>query len=184
MIWKEVEHKVVLLELFYKKKFEETFNMKPPQLVAEDMEVFRWLVMQYPEQKTCERLIASYLRLDDDWIRGQGYPVKLLKKSVQAVIVNNAEVSKEKKELYILTFDETGHPMVDPNPNKLKDHTDFKPILFEEWKKMGIEDKLQYSKAVWVKEGNFVDEWVANWVEWGFLPPGRNIKHNPMGHLL
>lgn len=184
MIWQEVDKKASVLEAFYKKKFEEVFGMKPPNCEQEDINTLRWLLSQYPDLKTCERLLSSYLRLEDDWIRGQGFPIKFLKKFVQAAIVSQADISKEKKELWVLTFTESGRPIVDLNPARLKEHTRYKPVLFEEWKKMNIEDKLQFSKEVWVKKGNFVDEWITNWVEWGFLPPGSNIKHNPMGHLI
>lgn len=183
LIYMEIEKKADELEKFYKKAFKDLFASEPPNLESEDVNTLRWLVNQYPDVKQCEMFLFQYLRLDDDWVRGQGHPLRLLKRSLQAIIVSNAPIeTKSEKVFWVVMLSETGRPVCSQNQYAMGRGYKFKPVLFDDWVKRSIPEKLQLPREKWEAVGNDVAEWIKNWQEWDFLHGDNpNITHRPMG---
>lgn len=175
----EIEKIADKLEAFYINQFTKVFGEKPVQLETEDRNTLRWLVNQYKEEKKCIGFIQCYLSHDDEWVKSHGYPIRLLKRTLQALIVKNSSREQDDLPVYVLNYTESGKPVCH---TALKQIGNFKPVLWEEWINQSIEEKLQYTKEAWEIVGNDIDSWVELWKKEGWLI-NNNITHNPMGKI-
>lgn len=178
VIYIENEKKVTELVEFYRECIEIRCGKKPPYPESDDINILRWLVNEYPKDRECKGIIAQYLGLPDEWLKNQGFPLRLIKKHINAAIMNVDGVDKSNKQIYALNYSTDGKPICSYEKKKIGK---FNPVLWDEWLKGSIADKLQLPKESWEAAGNNVDEWLKMWKEEGFL--GSNITHNPTGKI-
>lgn len=82
-----------MLVEFYKQKFKELFTHTPGE-DDKDLETMRWLVQLHDDLEQCKGFIEAYLHLENDYARENGYPLFLLKKVFNAVIIQVPKIHK------------------------------------------------------------------------------------------
>lgn len=156
-----------LLEL-YKRSFEEKFGQSPMINVGEAMEILKWLVSNFTYERT-ESLIPSYFRIEDDWIKGQGYSLEYFRNNINKVIALSGNKNSSEKQVYVVFYTESGYPVTSHNPNQYAEQTPFKPMLWDDWVKASVVDKLQFPQKAWEATGNDIFMWIQNWFNQGWL---------------
>lgn len=151
-----------------------------PVLEDEDVHIAGWLVRQYPLPKA-KAFVDLYLTLDNEWLKLQGRPLRLLRRQINAIIVNNQPGHKETPR-FVVGFSEDGHPILTTDRDWLKGEKGFyKPVLWEEWLKLPIRKKLNWPGVWRVGEAPIgygrIEEWLALWKERGWLLEGETIEN-------
>jgi hypothetical protein len=132
----EITRNTNLLLDHYVSRFTELFGEKPKAFDEEDQSTAAWAVQHYSMTKA-KSLLDLYLVFKNDWIKEQGYPLRLFKKNINAIIVGNAHVTKSFKPVWVVGYCADGTPVCNNDPGSLKE-TGFKPILWEEWVKLDV----------------------------------------------
>lgn len=129
----------------------------------DDRVVASWLYQKYGLEKAKE-FISRYLEWENDWVSEQGYPLRLLRKNINAVISNTGSKTVN-KEVYVCGYTVSGRPVCSNKPEKIMDFT---PVLWDEWVRSDITTKLQHPKKNWEASGSYVDSWIELWKEEGW----------------
>lgn len=90
---REASHLVDL----YREVFEQTFGAKPIIAVTEAMDVMTWAVKELGVDQA-KRLITTYFRYEDDWVKKQAYPIKLFKTKINEIIALQARIDGRKPQ--------------------------------------------------------------------------------------
>jgi len=64
------------------------------------------ILQKYGLQKA-KALVSGFLRLDDEWLRKRGYPLRHLQRELNAVIVSTAP-EKDIRPKYLVAYTESG----------------------------------------------------------------------------
>lgn len=81
-----IEKKTHTLLDHYERSFREKFG-ENPSVEEDDRIVARWLVQQYDMEKARD-FTDRYLTFPNQWIAEQGYPLRLMRKNINAIIVS------------------------------------------------------------------------------------------------
>lgn len=148
----------------YRSRFLSMYKEKPV-IEEEDRAVAAWLVQNHQLSK-CKSLVDLYLTHDDDWIRKQGYALRLLRKNFNALFTKNQQAEGP---LYVVAFSWGGYPVVGRDPNWL-DKKVFNAIPWETWVKQSMEEKYQVPLSKWIELGNpQAIEWPEIWKKEGWI---------------
>jgi hypothetical protein len=169
MIQFEIEKKAEELVTFYKDLIERRSGKKPPTPEYEDMTTLRWLAQEYPNGQDAREIITQYLTIDDEWLKKQGYPLRLLKKYITAAILNTESQSQLPKQVWVVAISQSGRPVTSHNQHAMKGHFKYTPMLWDDWVKADILGKLQKPVEKWQLAGNDVNQWIINWKHWDLL---------------
>ena len=104
----EEQRKVDLLVEAYKRVFKEVFEVDPviPNGARDSLLTF---VRQWAgDKKKADGLMRRYFALDDDWLRGAGYPLKQLPNRYNAIAVSYKQ-EKPKKTRKLQWVDGNGN---------------------------------------------------------------------------
>jgi hypothetical protein len=85
---KKVKDKATLIDT-YKAAFKDRFGKVPLINMTTAIEVMTDLLTDYGFEDS-EKFVASYVVLGDPWLEKQGYPLELLKRSLNRIIVQTA----------------------------------------------------------------------------------------------
>lgn len=80
---------------YYRELFAKLFGSEP-FIEEDDRTVAAWMC-QAMDQKKAKMLLSLYLVMDNQWLRDQGYPLRLLKKNINAIIVKHAPIVEMEK---------------------------------------------------------------------------------------
>lgn len=162
-----------LLEL-YKKCFEEKLGQAPMLNIGEAMDVLRWLINNLGYERSV-LLIPAYFRIDDDWIKSQGFSLDWFRNNINRVIAMAGKAIRGTEPIYVVNFTTGGYPVCSTNPHAMIEHTRFIPQLWDAWVRTEPEEKLTLSTpsnltniARWQDAGNNVPEWISNWQRQGW----------------
>lgn len=116
----------------YCRAFKARFGIEPILDLQSANQIAGWLIQSVGMAKA--RLVMdAYLKLDDDWIKEQGFPLEVLKKQINKVIVSMSQ-DRNSTELHVVAITQSGEPVLSTDPNALKE-MGFKSIPWEKYKK-------------------------------------------------
>jgi len=110
----ELDERVASLERAYLKAFEKKWGSKPVT-TREDRDALRVVAVKYAGAS--QALIEGYLDLDDDWLEGQGFPLKYLPSRINRIAIVKGDSSGTK---YVIGYSsESFTPVLDCDPRRL-----------------------------------------------------------------
>lgn len=119
----------------YQKAFEARFGQPPVIDLNTANSVCDWAITTMGFRRAKE-LMQAYLRMDDEWIKDQGFPFEVFKKQINRVIVSLGTKSQIPDDPYVVGLTETGSVILSKDPNALG-KSKFTPVLYSEWVKNG-----------------------------------------------
>lgn len=148
----------------YKKAFKELFQAEP-DVTDEDKSAMRRLLQRHKfKSSDLKLLIAAYLALEDDWLRKQGFPLRLMEKNFNSIAVSLGSQAAPKKH-YVVAISESGKPCVDINPGTMGRTYWYKAVLWDDWIEQGFDERLQISRYEHEDINNDWKSWFKLWEE-------------------
>lgn len=127
----------------YQNAFEARFGQAPVIDLNTANAVCDWAI-QTMGFKRAKELMQAYLRMDDEWIKEQGFPFEVFKKQINRVIVSLGNKSQIPDDPYVVGMTETGSVILSKDPNALG-KSKFTPVLYSEWKKLNPDTNDYYN---------------------------------------
>ena len=131
-------------------------------VLERNLNVLKMLVQQYGLEKT-KAYIDLYLTLDDEWLRDNGYPISVLPRRVNGLIVQSAEsrMGADGKLLEnVCGYAESGTPIVTDNDRPLV--KGFVVVKYQDWLKLTIDQRFNLQPGG-KRRGEWVDNWFLNY---------------------
>ena len=129
----QVRYRNELVET-YREAFKARFENYP--ILDNDVifPILDWAIETLTYQKTKD-LIKAYLRMNDDWLAEQAFPLEFFKKQINKVIASSSKNIIKQGDLYFVGKTISGVPIYSLDPKTLKSTIarDWEVMLWEEY---------------------------------------------------
>lgn len=137
----ELQQKVDYFLKVYSQIFKQIFNAEP-DITDIDRSTTRQLLNRIKITKPeIKPLIEGYLALEDEWVKGQGFPLRLIERQYNAIITRAGRQGRAPKENWIVGITESGILIEANDPNIMGPNYPFKPIRREIFELEKLEKK-------------------------------------------